>query len=612
MDANHARQRFTFLSEALDGTGGFAPLVAWESQSVSTRDQAGNTIWATRRVPKVASPSHLVPHARESAERYAARCALATYENHLRAACEQFVSYLQRRKPMRDIGGSPLAALLVQDADMGGKPLDAFMASLALELRARGSMLVLMDMPDTERPASMLEQIERRAVPYLRMIRPEDVCAFELDDETGAFRTVTISCMEEVAGKPQQCERTWDMAGWSLRFGERVLARGEHPFGMCPVMHITESGRPYPCVGKYAQIADLSLSLYNARSELSDLMRGQGFGVLAVQVPPEAAHNYDAPGAAATIGVHSMLLYPGEAPRFISPEAAPAQTYLAVIEQLTRSVARVSLADEQDPNGTPESGLARRMRFERLNADLAGFSAQLQALERRIWRMFATALGVQNVVTVEWPTDFNLVDSAAELDILSMMQATGFPQAALAVKRAAIAAAEFDGADEDQKAAVLQAIEEQAQELPAQAPELMPDAEDDAAEPEDDTEDDQPPAPAAAPAPVVQPFPSADELGAAIGQAVGQALAAAPKPDITVNSPVTVNVPEQPAPVVNITQPVINVATPEVVIHNEQQAATPPTVVVNAASGPKQLSLTYDADGRIVGGLSQDAEVPST
>jgi hypothetical protein len=73
-------------------------------------------------------------------------------------------------------------------------------------------------------------------------------------------------------------------------------------------------------------------------------------------------------------------------------------------------------------------------------------------------------------VTVEWPSDFNLVDTQAELDILLSMQTTGFPPAVLAAKRATVVGAEFDGADEDTKAALLAAIDEQAQEPAPQDP----------------------------------------------------------------------------------------------------------------------------------------------
>ena len=212
MDQSHALARFSFLAEAFDGTGGFAPHVLWEYQTLTITDQAGNPLSTLRRVPKLAGPCHLVPHSREGAEKFAGRCALAVYENHLREACDRYISFLSRRRPMRTGLDAPLVQLLIEDANLRGSPLDQFLMAFALHAKARGSMLLLIDMPseDAVAPVSLQDQIERRAVPYLRSITPDVVRSFVLDDETGLFTNIEISCTEEVDGKRQECMRYWD------------------------------------------------------------------------------------------------------------------------------------------------------------------------------------------------------------------------------------------------------------------------------------------------------------------------------------------------------------------------------------------------------------------
>lgn len=465
MDQPNAKARFTFLAEAFEGVGGFAPTVTWEDQQVTTTTQAGGTITATRRVPKVAAVSHLVPHPRESPEKYAARCAVAVYENHLREAAERFTGYLGRRAPMRTGADAPLTQLLLQDADLRGTPLNAFLMLMALHAKARGSMLMLLDMPaqpGNGGPVSLLDQIERRAVPFLRCIHPESVTAYQVDPESGQFTTLSVDSTETIDGSLQRCTRTWDAQGWSVHIGDKVLKQGPHPFGRCPVLALTEGGQTFPCIGKYAQIADLSRRVFNARSELDDILRSQTFSLLTMQVPEGSGS--DIGEATASIGTHSMLVHQGITPAFIAPDAAPAQTYLAVIDALQQSIKRVAMDEATTESGQAESGVARRLRFERLNADLATFAQQMAALERRMWALFHRALNTTNRVTSEWPTDFNLVDTLAELDVLVGMQTSGFPPQALALKRATIAAAEFDAADEDDKKAVGDAIREQGQE----------------------------------------------------------------------------------------------------------------------------------------------------
>lgn len=463
MDWSTAKARFAFLSEALDGTGGFAPRVTWQDETVVSSAADGTPLTATRRVPRIASPSHLVQHNRESAEKYAGRCAVAVYENHLRHACERFASYLARRRPLRDGADTPLAALLVANADLMGHSLDEFMSALALHLRARGTMLVLMDRPESMSGATktLLEQTSRRAVPYLRMLVPEIVESMDTDPATGDVRRITIRVRETINGELRDAQRTWDDETWSLHDGDKVYASGQHGFGHCPVLAVTENGAPPPVVGRYAQVADLSRRLYNARSERDDILRSQTFSVLTLQQPQGATRT--PAEVAATIGTHSLLVHEGITPAFVSPDSGPAETYRLVIEELQSSIRRLTFEDATDATAQPESGLSRRLRFEALNVELASVATRLQGLERRVWALFHRALGLSNKVSVEYPTDFNLVDTLAELDILTAMQAAGFPDAALVLKRKTIAAAEFDAADEDDKAAVMAALDESAQ-----------------------------------------------------------------------------------------------------------------------------------------------------
>jgi len=463
MDWAATKLRFAFLAEALHGTGGFAPQVRWEDERVQTKTQDGTVITAWRRVPKTAGACHLVPHVRESAEKFAGRCAVAVYENHLRQACERFASFLARRRPLRDGADTPLAALLLADADLSGASMDEFIFSLALHLKARGTMFVLMDRAPAmdEGVATLAEQAQRRAVPFLRTLCPEIVDVIELDDYGTTVRRITISSVETIDGRQQAAQRTWDAEKWYVHQGDRIISQGEHGFGECPVLAVTESGSAPPVVGRYAQIADLSRRMYNARSELDDILRSQTFSVLTLQVPQGSTRS--PAEIASTIGTHSLLVHEGQTPAFVAPSPGPADTFLSVIQELQSAIRRIASDDSTEKGQQVESGLARRMRFEQLNAELASMALRLQGLERRIWALFHAALGISNTVHVEYPTDFNLVDTLAELDVLAAMQATGFPDTVLALKRKVIAAAEFDAAEDDDKAAALAAIDEDRQ-----------------------------------------------------------------------------------------------------------------------------------------------------
>lgn len=466
--------RFSFIADALNAGGGFMPSIVYSV------DENGLT-----KPTGVAGACYLVPYPRESATKFAARAAVAVYENHLRAACERFVGYLARKPPLRDGTDSPLASAFIADADWRGNALDVFWQSFMFDARARGSMLVLMDMP-AERPKSLADQIERRAVPYLTAITPERVQSYDLD-ERGRFTRVRIYATAIVDDKPKAVAREWDADEWRVIDGDRVIERGGHSFKRCPVLAFTESGE-FPCYGTFEQIALLSRRVFNARSELDEILRSQTFSLLTYQVPADQAATFSAADVAGVIGTHNMLIHSGDAPAFIAPPDGPAATYLSVIEKLEESIRRISLTIEDPRYATAESGLALAIRFQSLNSALAGFAMRMADLERQVWDLFAAAVGTRNRAQVQWASDFQLADTQRELDALRSMQETGFPDEALREKRKQIAAEEFATLDPDRIDAVMAALDEEAFEAkpPPAGPSGNPESENgEAPEPEE-------------------------------------------------------------------------------------------------------------------------------
>ena len=451
---NASTERFTFLAEALNGTGGFAPSV------LHTVDAGGlSKPWA------VTSKCHLIPYPRENGLKFAARAATAVYENHLRAACERFCGYISKRAPLREGLENPLVKTIVQDADWANNHIDIFWHSFMIEAKARGSMLLLIELP-AEQGDTMADTITRRLVPYLTAIEPERVTGFELN-ERKRFKWVKISACTMINGKETPVDRYWDAHEWRIMQGERVLETGTHPFGECPVLAFTESGA-YPHIGNFAQIADISRRIYNATSERDEILRGQTFSVLAYQIPSERASAFSAADIAANIGVHNMLIHEGDTPAFIAPSDGPANVYAQAIESLQGSIRRISFAMDQGDrvSNAAESGVAIAIRFQGLNAALGTFAQHMQDLELRMWELISRYMALQAPPSVQWASDYAITDIERELTILAAMQATGFPAQALVEQRKRIAGQAFDSLDEEDLAEVLDAIEQAQQEAP--------------------------------------------------------------------------------------------------------------------------------------------------
>lgn len=462
MEWTTAKARFAFLADAYTGSGGFRPSVEWVTQAV--RNDQGE-VTGSVSVPSLMSKTELVRYSRESDTKFAARNAVAVYDNHLEDAVGRFVGFLGRKLPQRDGTESPLVKLMVDNADLKGTPLDMFMLQFAADAKARGSMLLVIDTPTGAPATSLADQIQRRRVPYVRSALPESVVDYLMDAESGLFLSITLASRELWEGKVQDVERDYTTEGWRVRKAKSqvVLSEGAHTFGACQVLAFTEDGSDFPRIGRYAQIADLSRRLFNARSERDEILRSQTFSLLTLQVPPEQAQNFDATKVGATIGTHSMLVHGGDQPAFIAPDSGPAETYAKNIAELESSIMRIQRKESTESSTQAESGEAKRLRFEELNSELATFARQLQVLESRMWSLFMRSTKAGASVSVVWPDDFNLADVMAELDVLDAMARTGFPEQVLVEKRKSIAAAEFDGADGDTKARIKSAIDEQSQ-----------------------------------------------------------------------------------------------------------------------------------------------------
>lgn len=451
MDWSAHRHLFDVAGQALDGRGGFRPALG--------------------------EGSHLVRHTREGDDKFKARNALATYENHMRQACDRFAAFLGRRKPQRRGTDAPLVQAMLANADMAGRDLDSFWRQFAQQAAARGSMLLVIDRPDAEAGpgATLSEQQRLRALPYVRAAAPEDLDSYRLDAFGSAFEQVTLCGWEWIDDELREVRRDYDTTHWRLRVrraggpgGARpeewpTVAEGQHGLGACPVLAFTEDGSAFPCLGRFTQIADLSRDLFNLRSELREILRAQTFNLLTLQTPEHSDGAEVARTVAATVGTHSMLVYTGERPAFIAPDPGPVEAYMGAIAAVRQEIARVAMDDAVSSGLQAESGTARRLRFDALNAALSRFSLNLQALELRMWTLFHRALGTENRVSVAWPTDYTLADVAGELDILALMQSTGFPEPVQTEKRRAIVASEFDHADDATKAALDAALNEPAQ-----------------------------------------------------------------------------------------------------------------------------------------------------
>jgi len=436
------KDRFEFIGHALRGDGPFRPKV--------TIDSYGKAYDVGK--------SYLVRYPRESEEKFARRNEIAFYASPLQSAASRFASYISGKAVQRD-GMTGLYESMSEDIDGKGNNLDVFWQDFMVGAKARGSMLLLVDMPQSI-GTSLADQLENRRSPYWTPIDPEMVTGYRLT-EAGSFEYVEFAgTFPDDDDKDQPCTWYFDDDVWQRLDREgKVKAEGTHGLGVCPMLIFTEHG-DFPCYGSFAPIADLSKRLFNLNSELDEILRSQTFSILALNVP-EGSVNADvldaAKTAGETIGASSLLMYSGSQPDFIAPPDGPARIYLDRIESIKAEIQEIAL-QVATPNQR-ESGLAMQTRFAMINAELSRFSKRMEDFEYRAWDLTARWLNVANTPESEWPRDFNISNIDQEMEILRGMQETAMTPEVIQQQQKRIVRIQFDGAPDDELETMISSID---------------------------------------------------------------------------------------------------------------------------------------------------------
>jgi len=425
--------RFRFIGHALNGDGPFRPVITYNAY-----DKPSNVNY-----------SYLIKYPRESDEKFARRCELAFYASPLAKVTNAFVSHVASKPVSREVSNEILA-LVMDDVDGKNNSVDVFWQEFMLNAKARGSLLLLVDMPN-QIPQTQLEQIANRVAPYWTYILPENVTDYQVNDY-GKFDYVEFSgTYTKENGEKVDCVWHFDAEMWEARDNDdKVLTSGEHPLRECPVISFTEMG-DYPNVGPFAPIADLSKRLYNLDSELDEILRSQTFSLLTMQVPDNTSGEERLEAAriaGETIGTNNLLMHGGSTPAFIAPPDGPASIYLERIRDIRDQISDIGL--EVTQINQQESGIAMQMRFHTINAELAKFCGRMEDLERRAWELTARWLGINELPEIEWPRDFNLADTEQELQILRDMQETAMSPAVVMEQQKKVIETQFSGMDRDQ------------------------------------------------------------------------------------------------------------------------------------------------------------------
>ena len=428
MEFEIAKQKWRLISQALEGDGSF------HDMSIITK------------------------HPRETDDKLASRRAMTFYENHIAKATNGFVGHIFKKPQLRDYG-HVLLNLMIDDCDNCGNSMEVFFRRFAVDAKARGVMCLLVDMPK-EIPSNLKEQKDKRAVPYLVSIKPEDIFDYQLDIFGKVeWATILISRIEKAPFDVDKIELTYryfSKTEWRVYDSSKnVLEGGNHDLGVCPLLIFTESGN-FPTVGEFEPIVNISKSIAETRSLIYDIFRNQTFSILAYHDPTKQLESLD-------IGTDNALVYTDNAPSFISPASNPADSLQKEVDRLGATIDHISYKITDSKSA--ESGISREYRFQDLNGALSWFAGALEDIEKRAIDIAVGLLRVPYSATIEWNRDFAIADRKSESEILATTLTLGMGKAYDTQKKKQFAKMDLQDLEEEDLQVVLDDIEQNNSEI---------------------------------------------------------------------------------------------------------------------------------------------------
>ncbi len=363
---------------------------------------------------------YLIAHPREWEDHTAAvprvpskklreRRALARYENIAALILTQKLSALFRQPPTRRILDAAGAVVEEHDyltwtenVDGSGKSLDQWLRTAFHQALIFGHEVLVMDRAGDDGTTAA----DKKPL-VLRAYTPLDMPDW-LTDPNGHLTAVKlIECVqrETLADSPAMAaasylvrEITATGAAQYKTGGSDGSERTEvaHQFGALPVVLLYAHRRAVTPIIGVSALADpmLYVDLFNLASEIRELLRKQTFSL--VNIPLGAASDGQGPAlsvesAQAMLGQTTgttNVLFSALPAQYISADTSNVTVYLAVCEQLIRTILRLCSVPYEQDSRDAESAEARQAKRVDFNTCLAGYADELQQAELALARLW--------------------------------------------------------------------------------------------------------------------------------------------------------------------------------------------------------------------------------
>lgn len=365
---------------------------------------------------------HLTRYVNETQGEYEARVRATHLENHCRSVIATYVSFLFREEPDRDFGSieyEPMLESFLEDADLDGRSLDAFMKETAIWSSVFGHAWILVVKPNVG-ALTKGDELAMDVRPYLNLITPLNVTDWSWNRlPNGRYNLTYLKYIEDANDKVSTVKEWFEteIHTWVVDHDKREVL--EHiiepnPLGEIPAICAYNQKSPVRGIGisDISDIAQAQRTIYNLTSEMEQSIRINGHPTIVKTPEVEIA--------AGAGGMASMPdnLDPGLKPYVLSVSTDISSIFTA-ITHITGVIDKMANTGSiRATEARRMSGVAQEQEFQLLNARLSEKADQLQLTEEQIWQWYSYYQGYEWNGKVEYPSSFNIKDTAMEIDQL--------------------------------------------------------------------------------------------------------------------------------------------------------------------------------------------------
>lgn len=372
---------------------------------------------------------HLTKYQLETEAEYAARLKNTPLENHCQSVISVYNSFLFREEPEREYAGIDMMPELedfLNDADMDGRSLNAFMKDVATWSSVFGSCWVLVAKPNVGAQTRAEEQA-MGVRPYVNLLTPMVVLDWTWARQpSGRYELVYFKYLEDVNGDVRVVKE-WTPE--SIRTIQVDIKKGNidsdiievNGLGKIPAVVCYNGRSPVRGIGisDISDIADCQRFIYNATSEVDQAIRMDSHPSLVATPETQVGT-----GSGALIRVPENL-DPGLKPYLLEYSGASIDSIYASIKHTVEAIDKMANTGAvRATESRTLSGVAMETEFQLLNARLSEKADNLELAEEQMWKLWCEYMGTTWEGEVEYPGSFNIRDTSKEIEQLKIAKDT--------------------------------------------------------------------------------------------------------------------------------------------------------------------------------------------